>query len=83
VENELTSSACPWSAHTTENASTLIDDTPADIKGAHSHGMRVIAVVTGRSDKPALRDAGAEVVLPALGMPNCWSSSSAMAKARG
>ncbi|MDH6580901.1 phosphoglycolate phosphatase [Streptomyces sp. SAI-133] len=53
-------------AHTTADAAVLIGDTPADIEGAHTNSVRVIAVATGRSDQAALRDAGAEVVLPDL-----------------
>ncbi|WP_216586578.1 HAD family hydrolase [Streptomyces brasiliscabiei] len=53
-------------AHTTADAAVLIGDTPADIEGAHANGVRVIAVATGRSDEAALRDAGAELVLPDL-----------------
>ncbi len=53
-------------AHTTADAAVLIGDTPADIEGTHANGVRVIAVATGRSDEAALRDAGAEVVLPDL-----------------
>jgi phosphoglycolate phosphatase-like HAD superfamily hydrolase len=53
-------------AHTTADAAVLIGDTPSDIEGAHANGVRVIAVATGRSDEAALRDAGAEVVLPDL-----------------
>ncbi|MHC3474895.1 HAD family hydrolase [Streptomyces sp. 7R007] len=44
----------------------LIGDTPADVEGAHTNGVRVIAVASGRSDEGALRDAGAEEVLPDL-----------------
>ncbi|MFR0367545.1 HAD family hydrolase [Streptomyces sp. MCC20] len=53
-------------ADTTADGAVLIGDTPADIEGAHANGVRVIAVATGRSDQTALRDAGAEVVLPDL-----------------
>ncbi|MFI5476912.1 HAD family hydrolase [Streptomyces cacaoi] len=48
------------------DAAALIGDTPADIEGAHANGVRVIAVATGRSDEAAVRDAGAEGVLPDL-----------------
>ncbi|MEH0576944.1 MULTISPECIES: haloacid dehalogenase-like hydrolase [Streptomyces] len=44
----------------------LIGDTPADVEGAHANGVRVIAVASGRSDEAALREAGAETVLPDL-----------------
>ncbi|MER6274316.1 haloacid dehalogenase-like hydrolase [Streptomyces sp900105755] len=44
----------------------VIGDTPADVEAAHSSDVRVIAVASGRSDEAALRDAGAETVLPDL-----------------
>ncbi|WP_331732231.1 haloacid dehalogenase-like hydrolase [Streptomyces sp. NBC_00989] len=53
-------------AHTAAADAVLIGDTPADVEGAHANGVRVIAVATGRSDEAALREAGAEVVLPGL-----------------
>lgn len=53
-------------AHTAAADAVLIGDTPADIEGAHANGVRVIAVATGRSGEAALREAGAEVVLPGL-----------------
>ncbi|GEC09641.1 haloacid dehalogenase [Streptomyces spinoverrucosus] len=53
-------------AEATAAQTVLIGDTPADVQGAHANGVRVIAVASGRSDKAALRDAGAEVVLPDL-----------------
>ncbi|MEU0032170.1 HAD hydrolase-like protein [Streptomyces sp. NPDC006335] len=59
-------------ADTAADAAVLIGDTPADIEGAHTNGVRVIAVAGGRSDEAALlgagagAGAGAEVVLPDL-----------------
>jgi phosphoglycolate phosphatase len=44
----------------------VIGDTPADVEAAHSSDVRVIAVASGHSDEAALRDAGAETVLPDL-----------------
>lgn len=44
----------------------LIGDTPADVQGAHAHGVRVIAVATGKSSEDQLAKAGAECVLPDL-----------------
>ncbi|WP_406723436.1 haloacid dehalogenase-like hydrolase [Streptomyces sp. GD-15H] len=53
-------------ASTAAAAAVLIGDTPADVEGAHTNGVRVIAVASGRSDETALRDAGAETVLSDL-----------------
>ncbi|WSQ06390.1 haloacid dehalogenase-like hydrolase [Streptomyces sp. NBC_01231] len=53
-------------AGSTAAAAVLIGDTPADIEGAHANGVQVIAVASGRSDESALRDAGADTVLPDL-----------------
>ncbi|WP_128380394.1 HAD family hydrolase [Streptomyces cavernae] len=53
-------------AQATADDAVLIGDTPTDVEGAHANGVRVIAVATGRSDEAALREAGAEVVLPDL-----------------
>lgn len=44
----------------------LVGDTPADVEGAQAHGVRVIAVATGKSSEQQLRDAGAEFVLSDL-----------------
>ncbi|MEV4924065.1 HAD family hydrolase [Streptomyces roseoverticillatus] len=44
----------------------LLDDTPAGVRAGVANGVRVVAVATGRSDRTALRAAGAEVVLPDL-----------------
>ncbi|MEU5976410.1 HAD hydrolase-like protein [Streptomyces sp. NPDC047315] len=44
----------------------LIGDTPADVAGARAHGVRVIAVATGRSAEDQLVAAGADVVLADL-----------------
>lgn len=44
----------------------LIGDTPADVEGARAHGVRVIAVASGRSSETELAAAGADVVLPDL-----------------
>jgi len=53
-------------AQATADSAVLIGDTPADIEGAHTNGVRVIAVASGRSDQAALRNAGAETVLSDL-----------------
>lgn len=53
-------------ADTSPVDAVLIGDTPADVEGAHANGVRVIAVASGRSDEVALREAGAETVLPDL-----------------
>ena len=44
----------------------VIGDTPADVRAAIDSGVRVIAVASGTSGVDALRDAGAERVLPSL-----------------
>ncbi|WP_087887382.1 HAD family hydrolase [Streptomyces alboflavus] len=44
----------------------LIGDTPADVEGGLTNGVRVIAVASGRSDETELRAAGADSVLPDL-----------------
>ncbi|MBD0743826.1 HAD family hydrolase [Streptomyces sp. CBMA152] len=44
----------------------LIGDTPADVAGAHAHGVLAVAVATGRSSEQELREAGADLVLPDL-----------------
>ncbi|GHJ36027.1 HAD family hydrolase [Streptomyces sp. TS71-3] len=47
-------------------AAVVIGDTPADVEGALSTGVRVIAVATGRSGEEVLTAAGASEVLPDL-----------------
>ena len=44
----------------------LVGDTPLDVRAAHEGGARAVAVATGPYDEAALRDAGAEAVLPDL-----------------
>ncbi|MGW5063357.1 HAD family hydrolase [Streptomyces sp. NPDC004096] len=44
----------------------LIGDTPADVEGGRTAGVRVIAVATGRTSAEALRDAGADAVIDDL-----------------
>src|SRR5215217_2787777 len=44
----------------------VIGDTPLDIQAAHAVGCTAIAVATGRYDRQALREAGAEQVLDTL-----------------
>ncbi|MFI1205420.1 HAD family hydrolase [Streptomyces sp. NPDC020883] len=44
----------------------LIRGTPADVEGGRANGVRVIAVASGRSAAPELRDAGADAVVPDL-----------------
>lgn len=44
----------------------LLGDTPADVEGAQAHGVRVIAVASGRSSEEDLTAMGADVVLPDL-----------------
>ncbi|MEU5434198.1 HAD hydrolase-like protein [Streptomyces sp. NPDC020719] len=44
----------------------LIGDTPADVAGAHAHGVLAVAVATGKSGEQELREAGADLVLPSL-----------------
>lgn len=44
----------------------VIGDTPADVDAAQRNGCRIAAVATGRTTADALREAGAETVLPDL-----------------
>jgi phosphoglycolate phosphatase-like HAD superfamily hydrolase len=44
----------------------LIGDTPYDVRAGHEGGARVVAVATGASPEAALRQAGAELVIPDL-----------------
>jgi phosphoglycolate phosphatase-like HAD superfamily hydrolase len=44
----------------------LIGDTPHDVRAGHEGGARVVAVATGASPETALRQAGAELVIPDL-----------------
>jgi phosphoglycolate phosphatase len=44
----------------------LIGDEPSDVAAGQAAGVRVVAVASGRSDEAALREAGAETVLPGL-----------------
>jgi phosphoglycolate phosphatase-like HAD superfamily hydrolase len=44
----------------------LVGDTPLDVLAAHEGGARAVGVATGPYDERALRDAGADVVLPDL-----------------
>ncbi|MFC8224800.1 HAD family hydrolase [Streptomyces sp. NPDC057287] len=53
---------------TAENV-VLIGDSPSDAAAGLTHGVRVIAVATGRSTTAELRDAGADDVLPDLTDP--------------
>lgn len=53
-------------AHTAPADVVLIGDTPADVQGGHANAVSVIAVASGRSSSAALKDAGADMVLPDL-----------------
>jgi phosphoglycolate phosphatase-like HAD superfamily hydrolase len=44
----------------------VIGDTPADVDTAKRNDCRIVAVATGRTTADALREAGAEIVLPDL-----------------
>ncbi|WP_331723620.1 MULTISPECIES: haloacid dehalogenase-like hydrolase [unclassified Streptomyces] len=44
----------------------LIGDTPADVEGGRTQGVRVIAVASGRSSEADLKAVGADVALPDL-----------------
>jgi phosphoglycolate phosphatase-like HAD superfamily hydrolase len=44
----------------------LVGDTPYDVRAGHEGGARVVAVATGASPQAALRQAGAELVIPDL-----------------
>ena len=46
--------------------SIAIGDTPRDVSAGHAVGARVLAVATGNYDEEALRESGADVVLPDL-----------------
>jgi phosphoglycolate phosphatase len=47
----------------------VIGDTPLDIDAAHAAGCTAVGVATGHYDVDALRDAGADHVLPTLESP--------------
>ncbi|MFI1169978.1 hypothetical protein [Streptomyces melanogenes] len=42
----------------------LIGDTPAEAEGAQPHGVRVLAIASGKSSEAALQAAGADAALP-------------------
>lgn len=44
----------------------VIGDTPRDVSAGHAIGARVLAVATGNYDEAALRESGADFVLPDL-----------------
>jgi phosphoglycolate phosphatase len=44
----------------------VIGDTPLDIEAAHAVGCTAVAVATGKYDRQALREAGADHVLDTL-----------------
>jgi phosphoglycolate phosphatase-like HAD superfamily hydrolase len=49
-----------------KDSTVLIGDTPNDVAAAHLGGARVVAVATGFSDRAALADAGADIILDDL-----------------
>ncbi|MEW2165868.1 HAD family hydrolase [Streptomyces sp. NPDC007084] len=51
---------------TPPGGAVFLGDTPADVAGARSAGVRVIAVATGSTSADELRAAGADVVLDGL-----------------
>ncbi|MFF8286407.1 HAD family hydrolase [Streptomyces albus] len=51
---------------TTSEETVLVGDTPADIEGGRAHGVRVLAVATGRTPAHQLHDAGADIVIADL-----------------
>jgi phosphoglycolate phosphatase len=53
--------------HVDEARVIVIGDTPRDIRCAHAHGARAVAVATGEYNADALRAAGADVVFEDLG----------------
>jgi phosphoglycolate phosphatase-like HAD superfamily hydrolase len=53
--------------HVDEARVVVIGDTPRDVRCAHAHGARCVAVATGEYSVDALRGAGADVVFDDLG----------------
>jgi phosphoglycolate phosphatase-like HAD superfamily hydrolase len=62
--------AAKYGSPVTDESAVYIADTVRDIEAAAIGGARCIAVATGRSTEPELRDAGADLVLPDLSDTN-------------
>jgi phosphoglycolate phosphatase-like HAD superfamily hydrolase len=62
--------AAKYGSPVTDQSAVYIADTVRDIEAAAIGGARCIAVATGRSTEPELRDAGADLVLPDLSDTN-------------
>jgi phosphoglycolate phosphatase len=62
--------AAKYGSPVTDESAVYIADTVRDIEAAAIGGARCIAVATGRSTEPELRDAGAHLVLPDLSDTN-------------
>jgi len=62
--------AAKYGSPVTDKSAVYIADTVRDIEAAAIGGARCIAVATGRSTEPELRDAGADLVLPDLSDTN-------------
>ena len=50
----------------------IVGDTPKDVTAGRRIGARVLAVATGHYSVDALRDTGADVVVPDLAHPDAW-----------
>lgn len=55
-----------WSVEFAPDCTWIVGDTPRDVGCAQAHGLRTLAVATGRFGVDQLRDAGAERVLDSL-----------------
>ena len=62
--------AAKYGSPVTDKSAVYIADTVRDIEAAAIGGARCIAVATGRSTEPELRDGGADLVLPDLSDTN-------------
>ena len=60
------SSPASAASNPAEASSVVIGDTPRDVSAGHAVGARVLAVATGNYDEEALRESGADHVLPDL-----------------
>ncbi len=55
-----------WAVEFDAERTWIIGDTPRDVQCAHAHGLRTMAVATGRFSSSELSEAGAEIVLDSL-----------------
>jgi len=56
-----------WGFEFAARSVVVVGDTPRDVDCGQRHGARTVAVATGRFGEDALRETGADVVLPGLG----------------